>query len=61
MPEMVIESLVTGEPLSRVMAVKELLNLERRIARAENALRLLLAHRERLLGLIGGSSFIGGS
>ena len=56
MTEMVIESLVTGEPLSRVMAVKELLNLERRIARAENALRLLLVHRERLLGLIGGAS-----
>ena len=56
MTEMVIESLVTGEPLSRVMAVKELLNLERRIARAENALRLLLVHRERLLRLNAGAS-----
>ena len=54
MPEMVIESNVTGEPLSRVMAAKELLRLERRIARAEEALRILAAHRERLLGLIGG-------
>ena len=54
MPEMVIESKVTGEALSRVMAAKELLRLERRIERAENALQLLKAHRERLLVLIGG-------
>ena len=55
MPEMVIESNVTGEALSRVMAAKELLRLERRIARAEVTLRILETHRERLLGLIGGS------
>ena len=56
MPEMVIESKVTGEVLSRVMAAKELLRLERRIERAENALQLLRAHRERLLTLIGGGA-----
>jgi len=55
MPEMVIESHVTGEALSRVMAVKELLRLERRIERAEAALQLLKGHRERLLALIGGA------
>lgn len=38
--------------LSRVEAVRELLRLERRVARAEAALRLLLAHRERLLARI---------
>ena len=54
MTEMVIESNVTGEALSRVMAAKELLRLERRIVRAEESLRILEAHRERLLGLIGG-------
>ena len=54
MAELVIESKVTGEALSRVMAAKELLRLERRIERAENALRVLQMHRERLLALIGG-------
>ena len=56
MPEMVIESHVTGEPLSRVMAIKELLRLERRIERQEATLRLLATHRERLLKLIGGGA-----
>ena len=41
------------ESLSRVQAARDLLRLERRIARAENALRLLLAHRDRLLIVIG--------
>lgn len=50
-----IESKVTGEAPSRVMAAKELLRLERRIERGENALQLLKAHRERLLGLISGA------
>ena len=51
---MVIDSHVTGEPLSRVLAARELLRLERRIARAAEALKLLHTHRERLLALIGG-------
>ena len=49
----VIESEV---PLSRVMAIKELLRLERRIERQEATLRLLATHRERLLKLIGGGA-----
>ena len=53
MPEMVIESHMTGEPLSRGLAAKELLRLERRIARAEEMLRVLETHRKRLLALIG--------
>ena len=56
MAELVIESKVTGEALSRVMAAKELLRLERRIERAENALRVLQTHRGRLLTLIGGGA-----
>ena len=51
----VIHSLAHHEALGRVMAAKELLRLERRIARAEDALRVLKAHRERLIGLIGGA------
>lgn len=47
---------VPPESISRVTAVRELLRLERRIARAEHALRLLLGHRERLLRLIGQAS-----
>ena len=49
----VIESEV---PLSRIMAIKELLRLERRIERQEATLRLLATHRERLLRLIGGTA-----
>ena len=40
-------------PLSRVEAARELLRLEKRIWRAESTLRLLMAHRERLLAVIG--------
>ncbi|MBI3937160.1 MAG: hypothetical protein HY323_09300 [Betaproteobacteria bacterium] len=40
------------ESLSRVTAARDLLRLERRIARVEAALRLLLAHRERLVRLL---------
>ena len=43
------------EALTRVAAARELLRLERKIARAENALKILLAHRERLLTVIGGA------
>ena len=43
----------TDAALSRVAAARELLRLERRIARAENALKILLAHRETLLAAIG--------
>ena len=41
--------------VGRVAAARELLRLERRIARHEEALRVLKIHRERLLGLIGGA------
>ena len=50
------EDVVGGGALSRVEAAKELLRLERRIARAEEALKLLETHRERLLALIGGGA-----
>ena len=52
-----VDSIVVVEPtdaaLSRVAAARELLRLERRIARAEQALKVLLAHREALLAAIG--------
>ena len=52
-----VDSIVVVEPtdaaLSRVAAARELLRLERRIARAEQALKVLLAHRETLLAAIG--------
>ena len=43
------------ESLSRVQAAKELLRLERRIVRAEEALHLFKLHRDRLLLLIRGA------
>jgi hypothetical protein len=42
-------------PGGRVQAARELLRLERRIARQEEALRVLRAHRDRLLTLISGA------
>ena len=59
MSETVVPEIVTLAPdqvPSRVAAAKELLRLERRVERAENALQLLRAHRERLLTLIGGGT-----
>lgn len=44
------------ETVSRVAVARELLRLERRIARVETALRILQTHRERLLALIGGTA-----
>ena len=53
-----VDSFVAVEPtdaaLSRVAAARELLRLERKIARAEGTLKILVAHRENLLAVIGG-------
>lgn len=46
------ESTAPTEALNRVAAVQDLLRLERRIARMDNALRILHAHRESLVALI---------
>ena len=45
---------LTDAAVSRVAAARELLRLERKIARAEGTLKILVAHRENLLAVIGG-------